>query len=492
MNHDIAGSSPAAGASCGEQGAAMDVGQAMNCDPSSQALRGLSILAVAPCAYHPSGVAVWLDRLSSSLVDAGAIFTAALPSSRLHDLPRYTQLYPRLQTVPLVNKTGSQEGRVRAIARVVAGMRPDVVLGVDIADTYLAVNRVRRATKREMHVALTCHGLVPGVFADAHAYRDVLDAVICVNRLAQAMMADVARLDPARVMYAPCGAGLTSPARPEAREPCDGRQADVLRLAWVGRLEREYKRVEDLVSLVRKLSTAGVPFELVIAGDGTQASNVRAQLESFECSGMVRWLGALPPAEVGAQVFQHADILLVTSQSEASPLVVWEAMAHGVAVVSSRWVGLECEGTLRDGVNCWLFPVGDMAAAVDCIMRARDVPTRSAVVEAARALHRERYSSAASACAWQQAICMMRARRPKPPLSLDPGGAVARGWMDSIVGVAIAEHLRVLLRRRFKHQYPGTEWPWQNHEGMGLDAFMRRASQLDTRTLGPDRVDGRV
>ena len=65
-------------------------------------------------------------------------------------------------------------------------------------------------------------------------------------------------------------------------------------------------------------------------------------------------------------------MVIIFSHWETGPLVAWEAMAHGAVLVTSRYVGSGLEGSLRDGENCLMYPVGDMASAADCLARLKD------------------------------------------------------------------------------------------------------------------------
>lgn len=441
-------------------------------------LDGMSIVAVAPSAYHPSGVAVWLSHLALAVRSAGALFRVALPDSHLHDLGRYVRLYPDLDVVPLRNPTGSQEGRIRTIEAALQHVKPDMVLGVDIADTYLAVNRWRRRRGARVYAVMTCHALSAGGFSDAKVYRDVLDGVVCANRLMQVMTPVVTGIERDRVKYAPCGAGQGNEGT-ELRSKGVLGGTQPLRLAWVGRLEKQDKRANDIPALVARLWAAGLNFEFRIAGSGTEECILKAQLASFEAQGRVIWMGALAPGRVTPDVLEQVDALLVTSSAECSPLVIWEAMAAQVPVVSSRWLGSRREGALAHEVNCLLFPVGDMERAAENVLSLRDPGIRAKLIMGASGLHRRRYSAAASGRAWTRALADIALCEPRPALRGDPGGVQKAGRLDTVLTPRVAERIRAALGRGYVHAYPGLEWPWQNHSGMAEEEFIKLALKFD-------------
>src|SRR6185503_3526342 len=116
-----------------------------------------------------------------------------------------------------------------------------------------------------------------------------------------------------------------------------------------------------------------------IAGDGPARNSLLQALQPWIESGRVEYLGALAADQIGPQVFANADVFLLTSSWETGPIVIWEAMAAGVAVVSSRYIGSGLEGALQHEGNCLMFPVGDSEAAATQLARTRDVDLRGAL-----------------------------------------------------------------------------------------------------------------
>lgn len=103
-----------------------------------------AVLFIAPSAYPLGGVAVWLDYLVPALSAHGWRAKVGLVAGRWHDVGAYRAAYPGLDALAIENPTGSAEGRIRAIADTLRRERPDVVVAVNIVDTYAAVRQVRR------------------------------------------------------------------------------------------------------------------------------------------------------------------------------------------------------------------------------------------------------------------------------------------------------------------------------------------------------------
>ena len=77
----------------------------------------------------------------------------------------------------------------------------------------------------------------------------------------------------------------------------------------------------------------------VFAGDGPQRPKLERLAKELGVSARVAFLGDVAPSEL-APLYAGADLLVVPSVSEGTPLVAFEAMACGTPVLSSRIAGL--------------------------------------------------------------------------------------------------------------------------------------------------------
>jgi len=135
-------------------------------------------------------------------------------------------------------------------------------------------------------------------------------------------------------------------------------------VVFAGRLVRE-KGLGDLVEAVEAFpARAG----LLIVGDGPYRAQLESQMRGPIQDGRVRFVGALPHAEVRPYL-HHADVVVLPSWYEERGRVVLEAMAEGTPVIATRTGGIP--ESLRDGVNGLLVPVHDpvrLAAAIGRIL----------------------------------------------------------------------------------------------------------------------------
>jgi glycosyltransferase involved in cell wall biosynthesis len=126
-------------------------------------------------------------------------------------------------------------------------------------------------------------------------------------------------------------------------------------LLFVGRL-RIRKGVGVLLSAMSRLVPDHPSIRLLIAGDGEQRHSLERMRRRYALEQHVHFLGRCAPAEVGS-LLRGARALVVPSIYEGMPLVVLEAMGHGVPVVASGVSGIP--EVVVDGSTGWLVPPGD-------------------------------------------------------------------------------------------------------------------------------------
>ncbi len=99
--------------------------------------------------------------------------------------------------------------------------------------------------------------------------------------------------------------------------------------------------------------------ELVIVGGNGESAVQRLRERSAP---NVRWMGNVPHSTI-PKIYQEADIFVFPSLSEGSALVVYEAMASGLPVITTPNAG----SVVRDGVDGYIVPPRDIPALKDKI-----------------------------------------------------------------------------------------------------------------------------
>ncbi|HWL68316.1 MAG TPA: glycosyltransferase family 4 protein [Geminicoccus sp.] len=112
------------------------------------------------------------------------------------------------------------------------------------------------------------------------------------------------------------------------------------------------KGVQDLIAAVAGMTE---PVELIVAGDGPHAPQLRQQAEELNCP--VDFRGFLP-RETLAELYASSAIFVLPSSHENFPMVLLEAMGAGCAVVTTTAPG--CREVVGEAGIC--VPAGDVEA----------------------------------------------------------------------------------------------------------------------------------
>ena len=127
-----------------------------------------------------------------------------------------------------------------------------------------------------------------------------------------------------------------------------------LRLLFVGRLVSE-KGVLVLLRALGQLRRRGVEVEAVLVGDGPYRGALEQAAKQLGVEGQLTFTGALTGARL-APLYRQADVFCLPSFAEGLPVVLMEAMANELPVITSRLAGIA--ELVDDGVNGLLLPPG--------------------------------------------------------------------------------------------------------------------------------------
>jgi glycosyltransferase involved in cell wall biosynthesis len=151
------------------------------------------------------------------------------------------------------------------------------------------------------------------------------------------------------------------------REAASGRataEAPV-RLLFVGRLVPE-KGVLVLLRALGTLRDRDVRIETVLVGDGPYRDELERAARRLGVDEQITFTGALTGARV-APLYREADVFCLPSFAEGLPVVLMEAMANELPVVTSRIAGIA--ELVDEGVNGVLLPPGRDDVIADALGR---------------------------------------------------------------------------------------------------------------------------
>ena len=279
-----------------------------------------------------------------------------------------------VETIPLRVRPRAYGRERTAIAELCRRLRPHVVhthgYHVDVVDAGAA----RRAG---VPTVTTVHGFTGGDWKNwiyerlqRRAFRR-FDAVVAVSR---PLARDLERggVPPARLHVVPNAVPPNEPP-PLPRDQARARLAAPngrFHVGWVGRLTPE-KGADVLLAALPLL--ADLSLVVSVVGDGRERP--RLQASAARLGDRVRWLGNL--AEAG-RLFAAFDVFALSSRTEGTPMVLFEAMAARTPIVASAVGG-----------------VPDVVSPQEALLVGADDP--AALAAAIRAVHADPAAAAARA-----------------------------------------------------------------------------------------------
>ncbi|MBV9182050.1 MAG: glycosyltransferase family 4 protein, partial [Acidobacteria bacterium] len=145
----------------------------------------------------------------------------------------------------------------------------------------------------------------------------------------------------------------------------------------------EVKRPFDLLLAFERISRK-LACGLVFVGDGILSARLKKYAREHNLLN-TRFLGFKNQTEMPS-FYAAADIFVLPSANEPWGLVVNEAMCFGLPVVAADKVGATAD-LVRDGVNGFVYPAGDVDRLVECVERLLINPAlRMTAGEASRRL----------------------------------------------------------------------------------------------------------
>lgn len=189
------------------------------------------------------------------------------------------------------------------------------------------------------------------------------DALVGVSHAITEHLRELAPAFASRVETIPYGIPPRAPLEPAWDEDLSGSGISRLRIIYTGRLIPRQKRVLDLLTIARALDKRGVPFEMIIVGDGDLRIAMERQAHQLVRERKVWFTGAQPHDDAMA-ILAMGDVFLLPSAFEGLSVGMLEAMAQGlVPVVSDLRSGVP--DVIVPGCNGLVARVGDCEGFAD-------------------------------------------------------------------------------------------------------------------------------
>jgi glycosyltransferase involved in cell wall biosynthesis len=301
---------------------------------------------------------------------------AGLDEGRVSHLPLFALLDYAIERTPALRARLSHLRRwklewvERWAGRIVAARRPKAVIGHDIAclETFRAAKAagvvcILDQTTGYLEAALRIFAeekrLQPDfaedlevqdpawVFPHARAELALADWVLAPSDYVRDSLLPLG-IAPERIVKLPYGVDIERFV-PRARGSEGGERHGRFRLLYVGRLSQR-KGIKYLLEAVKRLGLPEIELTLIgaVAGSGRGLQNY---------AGLYHHIPYVPHKEIQRH-FQEADLFVFPSLHEGSALVVFEALASGLPVITTPNAG----SVVRDGIDGFIVPIRDVEA----------------------------------------------------------------------------------------------------------------------------------
>ncbi len=240
---------------------------------------------------------------------------------------------------------------------------------------------VPRLSER-VRVVTICHSDDPMHYEHTARLAHASDGIVAVSSAIRRHLEGLLPSLAGRMHTIPYGIPLISTGSSAVRPP-----EGVLRVAYVGRLIRYQKRANDVVAIAAALDQRGIPFEMLVVGDGPERTAMEQEGRRLVMRRKLAFLGTQPNDDV-LDLLGSCDAFLLPSAFEGLSVGMLEAMSRGaVPVVSAIRSGVP--DVIRPGENGLVAPIGDIEAFADRLALLQADPQARAwmAAEAVRTIH---------------------------------------------------------------------------------------------------------
>lgn len=140
------------------------------------------------------------------------------------------------------------------------------------------------------------------------------------------------------------------------------------RLLYVGRLAA-MKGLPLLFEALSQLKARYPEVKLTVVGDGGEREEIKAIAQSLSLANQIDFVGYKSQAEV-REYLQASDVFVLPSFAEGVPVVLMEAMAAGVPVLTTQIAGVP--ELVTHGNSGWLVPPGNVASLTEGLASLMD------------------------------------------------------------------------------------------------------------------------
>jgi glycosyltransferase involved in cell wall biosynthesis len=198
--------------------------------------------------------------------------------------------------------------------------------------------------------------------------------------------------------------GIEDPARENVKTKHVHSDNESINVLCIGRLI-PIKRYDLVIDAIHSLHKEYPNISLSIAGSGVMEQSLKKKVEQYGLNDSIKILGYINDA---MHLYQDADIFVLFSDTEGSPVVLIEAMAQSLPIISTS-VGAIPE-MVQNTKEALLVSPGDVSQLIDTLQMLIIHPElRKSLGKAARNRYEEMFTSKAMANSYikQYEACLL-------------------------------------------------------------------------------------
>lgn len=144
------------------------------------------------------------------------------------------------------------------------------------------------------------------------------------------------------------------------------------KILWCGRFI-DWKHPDDAIEIAKRLKKEGYSFELEFIGSGSLESQLRDNVDEYDLSDCVSFLGTMDPEQVRMRMEDSGIYIFTSDFQEGWGAVLNESMNSGCAVVASHAIG-SVPFLLKHGENGFIYENGNINALYKYVKFLLDNP----------------------------------------------------------------------------------------------------------------------
>lgn len=273
----------------------------------------------------------WFRKIDRKRFAPSLITTQASPNRRLNEIADYAE-----EIWVLPDLMDAEE-------------MPAFILDFVVSRGVQAVHLMNSRLGFDLLPDLTAISGAPGVVVQLHVeeadrsgyvryvttrYGNLVDRFSVTSEHLAAAVRDYG-IPPDRIEVIYIGVDAEEEFSPEWVEPIDGLAEDRMHVLFPARIVQQ-KDPLLMVEVAKALRDRGIRFQIHVLGEGDLEENVRGRVGEL---GLDEEVKIHPPTATPQRWYAGSDAVLLTSEFEGVPAVVFEAMAMGVPVVASALPG---------------------------------------------------------------------------------------------------------------------------------------------------------